>query len=200
MKIVDNILLAECTTRDYKRELERSKKGKWLKSVSAFANTTGGVLLFGIDDDASVVGLTDTQADSEFISEAINAHLDPIPIFTLTPKQDENGKNINHLIHRDYADFGAEVAINIYADRIETTSPGGIKDASELEPVDPKDTASHRRNPVIAEVFAQLRYMEKRGSGLRKIIDSTVLLPTFKEDRKPFFVPTDYFFILSYRM
>lgn len=90
---------------------------------------------------------------------------------------------VNHLIHRDYTEVGAEVAVNIYADRIEITSPGGIKDTSDLERVDPAVTASRRRNPVIAEVFSQLRYME-----------TTSLLPTFKEDKKPFFRSSHSFF------
>ena len=40
---------------------------------------------------------------------------------------------------------------------------------------------------MIAEVFAQLDYMEKRGSGLKKIVDATSLLPTYKEDKMPYF-------------
>lgn len=96
-------------------------------------------------------------------------------------------KCVNHLIHRDYTELGAEVAINIYDDRIETTSPGGIKDTQGFEPVIPAETSSKRRNPVIAEVFSQLDYMEKRGSGLKKIVDATSLLPTYKMDRMPYF-------------
>ena len=104
---------------------------------------------------------------------------------------------VNHLIHRDYTELGAEVAINIYDDRIETTSPGGIKESSDLERVDPSATVSYRRNPVIAEVFSQLKYMEKRGSGLRKIIEATSILPTYKEDRKPFFRSSRSFFFTT---
>ena len=96
-------------------------------------------------------------------------------------------KCVNHLIHRDYTELGSEVAINIYDDRIETTSPGGIKETLKFEPVIPAETSSKRRNPVIAEVFAQLDYMEKRGSGLKKIVDATSLLPTYKEDKMPYF-------------
>ena len=38
-------LIAECTSYDYKVELEEKKPKSWLKSVSAFANTLGGSLL-----------------------------------------------------------------------------------------------------------------------------------------------------------
>lgn len=104
---------------------------------------------------------------------------------------------VNHLIHRDYTELGAEVAINIYDNRIETTSPGGSKDAPELTPVDPYNTASYRRNPIVAEVFAQLKYMEKRGSGLKKIINTTSMLPTYKDDKKPYFRSSRSFFFTT---
>lgn len=104
---------------------------------------------------------------------------------------------VNHLIHRDYTELGAEVAINIYDNRIETTSPGGSKDVPELTPVDPYNTASYRRNPIVAEVFAQLKYMEKRGSGLKKIINTTSMLPTYKDDKKPYFRSSRSFFFTT---
>jgi ATP-dependent DNA helicase RecG len=33
----------------------------WLKNVSAFANTLGGLLFFGVDNDGNVKGLEDIQ-------------------------------------------------------------------------------------------------------------------------------------------
>ena len=44
-------LISECTDYDFKRELEEKKPKSWLKSVSAFANTLGGTLFFGVDDN-----------------------------------------------------------------------------------------------------------------------------------------------------
>ena len=40
----------ETTNIDFKVDLEKEKPKSWLKSVSAFANTKGGIILFGIDD------------------------------------------------------------------------------------------------------------------------------------------------------
>ena len=48
MKILGNKLISECTAYDFKDELERKKIRHWLKSVSAFANTEGGALYFGV--------------------------------------------------------------------------------------------------------------------------------------------------------
>ena len=42
-----------------------------------------------------------------------------------------------------------------------------------------------RRNPVIADMFTQLDYMEKRGSGLRKIRELTEKLPNFLQGKEP---------------
>ena len=81
---------------------------------------------------------------------------------------------INHLIHRDMAIIGSEVHIDIYDDRIEFYSPGGMMDGTRIQDQDYRNVASKRRNPILAEVFAQLDYMEKRGSGLKKIVNRTV--------------------------
>ena len=40
----------ETTNIDFKVSLEKEKPKSWLKSVSAFANTKGGIILFGVDD------------------------------------------------------------------------------------------------------------------------------------------------------
>ena len=64
----------------------------WLKSVSAFANGSGGVLLFGVADDDVVKGLPDVKTASEKISEAVKSKMDPIPSIELQIRQEE-GKN-----------------------------------------------------------------------------------------------------------
>lgn len=51
-------LIGEATEYDKKAMLEIKKPKSWLKSVSAFANGVGGVLIFGIADNDSVVELT----------------------------------------------------------------------------------------------------------------------------------------------
>ena len=94
MRIENNILIAECTAYDFKGELERKKIRSWLKSISAFADTDGGTLFFGVDNDARVVGVANPQKDLEFISEKINAHLDPVPVYSLNPVQTPEGRII----------------------------------------------------------------------------------------------------------
>lgn len=79
MQIQNNTLIAERSTYDFKEILERRKVKSWLKSVSAFANTNGGTLFYGVNDDGVIVGLENPQADADFISETIKARLDPVP-------------------------------------------------------------------------------------------------------------------------
>lgn len=72
-------LIAECTAYDYKAVLEEKKPKSWLKSVSAFANTLGGSLFFGVDNDGVVKGLEDVQQVTEAISIKIRDYMDPLP-------------------------------------------------------------------------------------------------------------------------
>jgi hypothetical protein len=69
--------------------LECKKVKSWLKSVSAFANTDGGSLFYGVNDDGVIVGLENPQADADFISEMIKARLDPVPEVQLIPIEHE---------------------------------------------------------------------------------------------------------------
>ena len=364
MQIHNNTLIAECSSYDFKEMVERKKVKSWLKSVSAFANTDGGSLFYGVNDDGEIVGLENPQADADFISEMIKARLDPVPEVqlipteheghtllevkvkpgTLTPyyyyqdgtrtaytrvgnesaecnsqqllslvlkgthmtwdslptqvdankhsfvilantfreqtKQKWNDKYlesfglvtpdgkltnagllfvdncdvfqsrifctrwtglykddaissiehranlvlllkygidfiknytmsgwvkmpnyrlnlpdysdralfeglVNHLIHRDYTVMGGEVHIDIYDDRVELVSPGAMLDGSLIQDRDIYKVPSMRRNPVIADMFTQLDYMEKRGSGLRKMRELTEKLPNFLTGKEP---------------
>ena len=359
-------LIAECTAYDFKEMLEEKKPKSWLKSVSAFANTLGGSLFFGIDNDGVVKGLEDVQHLTEVISMKIRDYMDPLPEVEAIPLETEgkqvlqlkvnagsytpyyyvgdgqrvafvrNGdesipatgeqmvrlvlkgsnqtydslrtdkrvedhsfailantfkertgqdwdrkyllsfglvtddgyltnagalfadncwlsqsrlyctrwdglektdaindaefkgnillllreamafakantrkgweklpdgrKNkpeyaeravlegcVNHLIHRDYTVMGGEVHLDIYDDRLALTSPGGMYSGQMVQDVPVEDISSLRRNPVLADVMAQLDYMEKRGSGLKKICNATKELETYKEGRDPVF-------------
>lgn len=74
---------------------------------------------------------------------------------------------VNALIHRDYGVIGSEVHIDIYDNRLEVYSPGGMYDGTFVQDLDPYNVSSVRRNPVIADVFSRMNLMERRGSGLR---------------------------------
>ena len=371
-------LIGEATEYDKKLALEEKKPKSWCKSVSAFANTFGGALIFGISNDGQVVGLNDPEGDAEKISEIIKSRLTPIPEFKLrfhktddgkilvvlevykgneTPyyysgdgvleayvrignesvkatatelkrlvlrgkntsydsqnstykaedfafsklkerykkwtgnsfddkdlisfglvnEQDDltnagalladespircsrlfctrwNGLNksggavdalddaeysgsvisliengeafikrnckmkwrktansreempeyversyhealVNALAHRDYLVNGSEVHIDIYDDRMEIYSPGGMPDGSVIQDRDPLTVPSTRRNPVLADVFNRLGYMERKGSGFGKIISGYEFQINYSEGKRPTFRSDRYQF------
>ena len=62
-------LISECTDYDFKSNLESEKPRSWLKSVSAFANGTGGTLFFGVKSPDDIPGIVEPQVASDRISE-----------------------------------------------------------------------------------------------------------------------------------
>ena len=81
-----------------------------------------------------------------------------------------------------------EVHIDIYDDRVELVSPGAMSDGTQIQDRDIYNVPSIRRNnPVFADMFTQLDYMEKRGSGLRKMRELTEKLPNFLPGKEPLY-------------
>ena len=74
MEIKD--LIGEATEYDKKQRLEIKKPKSWCKSVSAFANTLGGSLIFGISDSGEALGLDDAEGDAESFLYTINRSRD----------------------------------------------------------------------------------------------------------------------------
>ena len=348
--------IGEATAYDKKLMLERKEPLSWLKSVSAFANTSGGLLLYGVDNDGNLVGLENAERDAEDISEMVKCLMDPVPEFTLSLHEEDGRKFVvvsvkagtttpyyvflkghrdayirignesvkansidlkrlvlkgekrtwdslpsnhkranfafetlraeyfarakmefvesdfdsfglvegavltnagalladkspirhsrvfctrwngltksngvmealdddefsggllnlldaakgfvkvnaktkwrkmedgsgrveypeypsaaveeaivNGLIHRDYLELGSEVHIDMFDDRMEIYSPGGMISGELIQSLDSRAVASKRRNPVIADLFQRLSLMERRGSGFGKILDA----------------------------
>lgn len=101
---------------------------------------------------------------------------------------------INALAHRDYLVNGSEVHIDIYNDRMEIYSPGGMPDGSMIQDRDPLTVPSTRRNPVLADVFNRLGYMERKGSGFGKIISGYEFQINYNEGKRPSFLSDRYQF------
>ena len=366
---------AETTNIDFKVDLEKEKPKSWLKSVSAFANTKGGIILFGVDNTHKLIGLKNVAEVAEKISEYINSRIDPLPRYELncynedeldfielqigdgpiTPyyyvgdgrkeafirsgnqsipapthilqnlilkgknvtydslpsqysisdlsftlltatmknrtgkefnkdrdyislgladknnnltnagvllsdqgalrqskvvctrwsgitkgsvKEDalddkeytgslisllentdafikNNSKNswkikgmdrveyedypitarreaiVNALMHRDYQILGSEVHIDMYDDRLEIISPGGMIDGTQIQNLEIRKVPSMRRNTIISDIFSRLHYMDRRGSGLSRIIESYndfLEKPRFLSDESSFTV------------
>lgn len=107
---------------------------------------------------------------------------------------------VNSLIHRDYIIMGAEVHIDMYDDRLEVTSPGGMYKGRAVQEQDIENIESERRNPILADLFHRMRYMERRGSGLKKIVNETANLPGYTENLKPKFRSDTSFRVTIYNV
>ena len=87
----------------------------------------------------------------------------------------------------------------MFDDRVEITSPGGMFGGGSIQEYDIYSIRSMQRNPVIADLFHRMKYMERRGSGLRKIVSETEKLPGYTAAYKPEFssTATDFRVILK---
>lgn len=94
---------------------------------------------------------------------------------------------VNALIHRDYLILGSEVHIDIYDDRLTITSPGGMADGTRIQERDIFNISSTRRNPVLADIFGRLGYMERQGSGFRKITEAYHAAHNYRDELEPKF-------------
>lgn len=98
---------------------------------------------------------------------------------------------VNALIHRDYQILGSEIHIDMYDDRLEIVSPGGMIDGTQIQNLEIGKVPSMRRNTIISDVFSRLHYMDRRGSGLSRIMESYndfIEKPKFLSDESSFTV------------
>ena len=104
---------------------------------------------------------------------------------------------VNALIHRNYLQTGSEVHIDMFDNRIEIYSPGGMVSGISLKDRDIMKIPSKRRNPVLADIFNRLKYMERRGSGFKKIIIDYQEQPNYSDKLMPLFEADNEDFLLT---
>lgn len=95
---------------------------------------------------------------------------------------------LNAVVHREYS-FGASTLINIYEDRIEFLSLGGIVSGLSLEAV--MLGVSQSRNEKLANIFYRLHLIEAYGTGIQKILlnyETYGIKPVFKTEVGAFLV------------
>lgn len=73
---------------------------------------------------------------------------------------------LNSIVHRDYSFSGSNL-VNVYEDRIEFVSLGGLVPGLELRSI--FLGVSQSRNPNLAAVFYRMRLIESYGTGIGKI-------------------------------
>ena len=76
---------------------------------------------------------------------------------------------INAIVHRDY-DYSGSIIVNIFDNRMEFVSLGGLVKGITLDDVE--NGISQSRNTVLANVFYRLKLIESYGTGIRRIIEA----------------------------
>ena len=87
---------------------------------------------------------------------------------------------VNAFAHRDYM-LHSTIKIEIFDDRMEILSLGGIPDGLTMEEV--KDGMTAVRNPQLVHILDKLKYIENYGTGIRRMYEAyngTNKLPEFE--------------------
>jgi len=89
-EIEQMILTGECETLEFKLKLSRSER--LVKTAVAFANTKGGTIIFGVDDEHQVLGC-EIRGMADTITNMIRGNCDPLPEFS-TRIVEHQGKSL----------------------------------------------------------------------------------------------------------
>jgi ATP-dependent DNA helicase RecG len=99
---------------------------------------------------------------------------------------------VNAVAHRDYSSYvlGSQIRIEMYADRLEIISPGGLFGPVSLANL---ETAQAARNALLVRLLSEVGLVENRGSGIRAMVAAmreAHLEPPRFEDWRDFFKVT----------
>ena len=92
-ELTEKIYLGEDSTIEFKRELPHRES--LAEEIAAFANTSGGVILIGVDDDGEIVGMNrqDLDRTEKTVVEVCRDNIDPM-VHILTEKLRIDDKNL----------------------------------------------------------------------------------------------------------
>lgn len=149
------------------------------REISAFANTAGGRLFIGIDDNNNVIGCKFNNKIKSQIQDIANNCNPRISIFvesilykdkeivvvTVPENTDKPVQCSEGFFLREGANSQKMTRDEIFDDRVEISNPGEL--LFEKEKFGKKSVA---RNPIIFDIFNRLGLVEKVGSGIKRII------------------------------
>jgi predicted HTH transcriptional regulator len=119
-----------------------------------------GVLGYAISFQGLLRFVTSLLPQSEVIQQALRTTR------TVYPETALRELIANALIHQDFSILGAGPMIEIFADRIEISNPGGLLPSKRLDRL--IGTQPESRNELLAKAFRRYKICEERGSGLLK--------------------------------
>ncbi len=82
--------------------------------------------------------------------------------------------------------------------RVEITSPGPMASGVLINKELSNNIPSIRRNPILADIFARMRFMDRRGSGFDKIVNGTNKLFDDNENHVEFYATETHFSVVIY--
>lgn len=119
---------------EYKRQLPAKDARGVMKTVAAFANGDGGILVFGVEDDAHVVGLADewNRQSLDRLTATVSDWVRPLPDFNVELVEID-GRGVIALqvvagIHAPYGVGTSDRDARYYARRGATTFPASPAD------------------------------------------------------------------------
>ncbi len=98
---------------------------------------------------------------------------------------------VNALIHRDYQILGSEIHVDMYDNRLEVYSPGGMVNGWRIQDLNLLHVPSIRRNPIISDMFGRMHFMDRKGSGIQRVVSAYASCrhkPKFYSEASAFFV------------
>ena len=99
---------------------------------------------------------------------------------------------VNAEAHRQYLMRGTNIELDFYDDRLEIISVGRLDYGITIDEVLKLQT-SKRRNPLVCDIFSRLDFMERRGSGIKKMMDAYE-----NDEKKPKFEVVDDVFAVTF--
>jgi ATP-dependent DNA helicase RecG len=76
---------------------------------------------------------------------------------------------VNACVHRDYSIRSRPIILQVFSDRVVVASPGAPPAPLKIETLRRGTAKPCARNPIMAQCLFHLEFMEKRGSGFRRI-------------------------------
>lgn len=73
---------------------------------------------------------------------------------------------VNAMAHRDYLRIGSNIQVDIFDDRVEITSPGGLLPGLDIKNL---EGVHETRNKEICKIFHETKDMERYGTGVTKM-------------------------------
>jgi predicted HTH transcriptional regulator len=155
-EMLDQIAQGEGQQQEFKRLIDNTES--IAGEIVAMANTDGGRLYIGVEDDGTIVGCPDPAQELGFERRDF-------------PQYDLNALGegvVNAIAHRDYSLSGSQIRVFIFSDRLEIRSPGRLPNSVTLENI--KLGVHAERNRRIATLLTHLGYMSAIGTGIPRLI------------------------------